>query len=330
MINRPIYVNLFHLKSINGMFYYALDYLPKSGYQILCNSKNADISGLVPESCTVIKLNYLSYFFFYLRAMLFRFSIFTPTPHPLPFLSKQLIVLHDSYPFRLGRFSFLKKALFSLSLQCSKTKVGYINFCDAKAFLMQLKLPDDRCFFMPNKPPFNPLKRKLDFCSVDNILHVGAVGTDSLKKNYETLFVYLQEISTHRRLKLYLFGQDNAYVQDLRHQFPSCNFVVIDSRLVTLDEFLVTLDLLVSTAKGEGFCRPVALALQMGIPCLLIDDPVLKEFYEHSAIFFKDFNEFKSCVSSILSGNYEVMAFDVRKLNSQFTHAKRELYHFLE
>ena len=330
MTNRPIYVNLFHLKSINGMFYYALDYLPETGYEILCNSKNADISELVPEGCTVIKLNYVSYLFFYLRAMLFRLSTFTPTPHPLPFLSKQLIVLHDSYPFRLGRISFLKKALFFLSLQCSNTKVGYINLCDAKAFLMQSNLPDDRFVFMPNKPPLNSLKKKSGLCPVDNIIHLGAVGTDSLKKNYEMLFVYLQELKSHRRIKLYLFGQENAYVKDLRHQFPSCNFVVIDSSLVKLEDFLVTLDILVSTAKGEGFCRPVALALQMGIPCLLIDDPVFKEFYEHSAIFFKDLNEFKSGVSSILSGNYEVMAFDVRKLNWQFVRAKSDLIHLLE
>lgn len=330
MLRKPIYVNLFHLKSANGMLYYALDYFQDSEYGIICNAKAKDVEVLFCKDQRLIKLNNLTYFIFYLRAVLFNFSIFTPTPHPLPFLRKQVVVLHDSYPFRVGRLSFLKRMLFYVSLKSSRTKIGYINFTDAKSLLEKLKIPEDRCLFMPNKVPITSSIKNKGYVQVKHLVSVGAVGTDSLKKNYKVMFDYLQQLSNYKKIKLYLLGQDNSYVENLRQEFPSVYFEVVDSGQVTLEEFLYKVDVIVSSAKGEGFCRPVAMALQMGIPCLLIDEPVFKEFYEDAAIFFKDFDEFKRGIVTITDKNFKATPLCLQELEAQHIDAKYKLAKVLE
>lgn len=330
MSNKPIYINLFHLKSVNGMYYYAVDYFLDSDYRIVCNSKAKDVAALFHDDQRLIKLNIFNYFLFYLRAVVCNFSVFTPTPHPLPFLSKQVVVLHDSYPFRVGRLSFFKKLLFYISLKSSKTKVGYVNFSDAKLFLERLNVPEDRCLFMPNKIPTDFSMKNTGYVRPKNLVSVGAVGTDSLKKNYKTLFYYLQQFSSYKKINLYLLGQDNIYIKNLRREFPSVNLQVVDSGQVTLEEFFDNVDVILSVAKGEGFCRPVAMALQMGIPCLLIDDPVFKEFYEDVAIFFRDFNEFKEGIFTIMDENFRAAPLCLQKLESQHLDAKCKLAKVLE
>jgi glycosyltransferase involved in cell wall biosynthesis len=63
---------------------------------------------------------------------------------------------------------------------------------------------------------------------------------------------------------------------------------LLESDLYSLEEFFARIDLLTSVATQEGFGRPLAAALLAGVPCLLLDRTVFREFFDPGASFFPD------------------------------------------
>ena len=133
--------NLFHIKSTNGLFFYGLDYL----------RGNLDLATIVlvrPEmenrvrkalpSVEVIACSGWRYRIEVVRARLRGDLLYTPTSHPLPFINRQWIVLHDAYPFEVGPRSRLKRLLLKWSLAMSRCRVAYINRSEAQPFVANL------------------------------------------------------------------------------------------------------------------------------------------------------------------------------------------------
>ena len=104
-------LNYIFLKSKNGMYYYAENYLEGTSVypeKVLGGDFN---EGWVRKIYAITLV--------YIYNLFKGYFVYTPTIHPLPFLSRQLVVCHDSYPFlgRMGRFK--KKCYVCLYIQAS-------------------------------------------------------------------------------------------------------------------------------------------------------------------------------------------------------------------
>jgi hypothetical protein len=84
-----------------------------------------------------------------------------------------------------------------------------------------------------------------------------------------------------------IFGHHNAYTERLRTAYPELVIEVVGSDSLSMSAFIRSIDIAVSVAEGEGFARPVALALMSGCPTFLLDTPVFREFYTGSAEMFE-------------------------------------------
>lgn len=289
-----ITANLFHIKSTNGLFYYGLDYLRESSELVravlvrpeLAAAAREQLPGKEVIACTLAR--YLAEI-----GMAVRHGdlIFTPSSHPLPGLSRQWIVMHDAYPFETGRLSALKRWLLRLSLASSSCKTGYINRSDAKPFLASLGVAGDRLVFAPNKfpPPPGPGSAR-DRRDAQATILVGLLGTDSPKKNYELLFAAVRQQGTDSQLKFRVYGHDTPYLREILATFPEIDIELVRSDLTSLTAFMSSVDLLASAAEKEGFGRPIATALLMGLPVYLLDRPVFREFFSRGAVFHPDVN----------------------------------------
>lgn len=274
--------NLWHLKRANGMYYYGKDYVERaSGNWSVVVRKDFPLSVLGPKLLPQVKIvGALGYAWIVLRHCLAGSYIFCPSPHPLPFISRQLVVLHDSFPFKtdIGR---VKKFLFSLSLKSSGCSVGFINKTDSLCFLEALGVKRSRLIYMPN---FVPSAMR----SISGVpapprrgpVRIGLIGTDSGKKNYESLFEAVKNTAREKDVEFCAYGHHTPYFSSLVRKFSDLKIGLVESDLVGLDAFFDEVDVIASVSRGEGFCRPAASALAAGIPCYLLDDPVFLEFYQ--------------------------------------------------
>jgi hypothetical protein len=300
-----IIANFFYIQNTNGLFYYGAEYIRANRTLVrkvlVKPSMFTATSRVFPEleilPCTSIKM--------FLQVIIGTSKgdiIFTPTPHPLPGISNQWVTLHDIYPFEGGGGKLIKRWLFFLSLATSKCSVGYINESEALPFLLSGGISKRRLVFSPNKFPTSfELERKNHSKGISRLV-IALVGTDSTKKNYHILFDEILKAGAERRLKFLIYGHYNDYIKSIFKAYPTMDVSLILSDDIEILDFLNDADVLLSVAKGEGFGRPVAVALLSGIPCYLINSPVFCEFYSGAAFIF---NDVQSLVQKLLQVSAE-------------------------
>jgi glycosyltransferase involved in cell wall biosynthesis len=283
-------INFYNLKSSNGLLYYALDYLETcrlTDSRVLVRGElEASVRKLLPNAKIIV----CSPFRFLVEAALLWIRgdfVYTPTPHPLPFISRQMIVVHDNYPF-YGRLGTLKRVLFKISLKTSRCKIAYINHSNAKAFLDRIGISRKRQLFAPNKFPMWTEEIPRPNFHSEQVIVVGLLGTDSDKKNYSALFSAVSLLSNNTAFRFAAYGHDTPYFRSVKTSFPDIDLVLIPSDSVSMASFLSGVSVVVSVATHEGFGRPIAAALTAGVPCLLLDCPVFREFFDGMAMFAPD------------------------------------------
>lgn len=297
-------INLVFIKATNGLFYYALDYiaalddvisviLVRTGEQAAVlreRTPDCEVRIVTPWQAAVM-----------VRAAGRRGEMtFTPSSHPIPGCARQLVIVHDTFPFQ-GRKGVMKAALFLLTVRIARAHAGYINRCDARAFLVRGGVPPARLHSSPNHMRL-PDRRAGGVLTLSDHVSVGLLGTDSPKKNYPALFAALAASPVAHRLRLVLYGQPNAYAEALIERFPTLAISICDSRSSDLDAFVESVDLLVSAATQEGFSRPIAAALAEGVPCWVIDAPVFREFYAGAAKFYDTVAELAASLLALSPG----------------------------
>lgn len=281
-----VIVNFWHLKNTNGMYWYALDYVRALGnVEGIYVRKGAlvrleqDLPGIA-----VHRLSGWQYVRAYLQLLFStRHFLYTPTPHPLPLLRKQMVVLHDPYPFLKG-VGHIKRWLFFVAACSAGCTVGVINRSVAERFVNPLR---KRCniMFAPNRIA-EPLSLAPKKSSENDPLIVGLLGADSPKKRYEVLFEALSLVEgSNIRFKVY--GHVTPYWASVKQAYPDIPVELLSSDEVGLVDFFDQVDCLVSVSKGEGFSRLIALAVVSGMSVFLIDDPVYREFYSGVSVLFE-------------------------------------------
>jgi hypothetical protein len=280
-----IVANFYHLKNTNGLFYYGVDYLGEDLSKVrrvlvrpsMQEAALRALPGAEIVTCTFVQL---------LREVAGAARrgdfIYTPSSHPLPFISRQMIVVHDVFPF-FGSKGKIKELLVRLSLATSGCRVGYINNSDARAFVGKLGA-SLKGLFAPNKFPM-PAQMAPVMSHQGGPLSVGLFGTDSSKKNYAELFTEVLAQSGGGRVRFLLYGHRTPYFETLMREFPNIDMQLLESDKFTLSRFLSQVQVIVSVANHEGFGRPIAAALLASIPCLLVQHPVFVEFFQGGAQF---------------------------------------------
>jgi hypothetical protein len=283
--------NLYPIKNANGLLWYAIDYLRGAppGTVVLCRSEFTVLVKNELPNANVIDCRWAVLAKYVAVAMLKRLRLVTFTPHPLPMYGNQVVVVHDDFPF-LGRLGALKRTLFRIGALTSGCKVGYINRSNALRFAASVGVRQDRCFFAPNRTPVVPrtVGAKALSHSPDTI---GLFGTDSPKKQYRELLDSAQRLGKTNRYRFRLYGAENAYTESLRREFPNADLKVVDSNKITMRSFLQNIDVAVSSSRGEGFGRPLAMALTLGIPTFLLESDTFREFFDDSAVFYSSIDE---------------------------------------
>lgn len=284
-------INLAFIKTSNGLFYYALSYIEELGdmiseiivrsreLKLIIQDKFPDMKVRVVDSFSLIKI--------LLAARRNRELVFTPSSHPFPFLDNQLVVVHDSFPFD-GLVGSIKRKLFFLSLSTSSAYVGYVNRSDARVFILDGGISDDRTRSMPNSFRTNDIKISNSRREIVHPVIIGLVGTDSHKKNYGKLFSEFILRGSCQQVKFRILGHMNEYVRDVLKEFQEIDINFTDVRHVELDDFLNEVDIVVSVSTREGFNRPLARALSLGIPSWVVDAPIYREFYDGAVTVFND------------------------------------------
>lgn len=297
-------INLAFIKATNGLFYFGLDYVTALGDSISSilvrtAEQAAVLRERVPDRDVSIVTPWQAALL--VRAACRRGEMtFTPSSHPIPGCARQMVVVHDTFPFQ-GRKGAAKATLFLLALRASRAHAGYINHCDAKAFLVRGGVPAARLHSSPNHMIL-PDRRAGGVLTFSGHVSVGLLGTDSPKKNYPALFEALAASPAADRLRLVLYGQPNAYADTLIDRFSTLAISICDSRERDLNAFVSSVDLLASAATQEGFSRPVAAALAGGVPCWIVDAPVFREFYEGAARFHDNIAELAAALLALAPG----------------------------
>lgn len=291
-----VIINLFNLKNTNGMYYYALDYIRRNRADVAEILARPALAKAVRQhfpDLTVVECGGAKFGAAVLVGWMKGDFFYAPTSHPLPLISRQLIVVHDPYPF-LGPLGRFKKLLLRLSLGSSRCLVGYINRSDAKDFVTGLGVGEARQVFAPNcfPPALNVSRDEND--GGPPRLRIGLFGTDSPKKNYESLFEEALASGHAELLEFRMYGHQTAYFSELALRFGGVHYELVESDSSGLAEFLNSVDVVVSVAPNEGFGRPIAAALMSGVPCLLLETRVFREFFDGAA-------EFKPTVGEIVS-----------------------------
>lgn len=284
-------LNLWMLKARNGMFWYARDYVLRTGRPcrvLLRRGAPAALRQAVQaQGWPCAELGPWGFAREMLGAVRRGSLVFTPTPHPVPFVRNQVTVVHDPYPFQ-GRLGRLKRGLFRFGVRSSGCVVAYINRSLCLDFLAPLRLPGRMQLFAPNVPPrlARPAIGQPEAAAAAPRT-LGAFGTDSRKKHYALLLAALAGLGDSAPA-LRIFGHENAYTGELRARFGAAAFTLVDADRTPLDEFMASVDAAVSVAEGEGFGRPLASAILAGMPCYLLDSPSFREFYEGLACLYAD------------------------------------------
>jgi glycosyltransferase involved in cell wall biosynthesis len=295
-----ILVNLFNIKNTNGLFYYGIDYIKtfrKMPDRVLVRPV---LFQAISEMCSGVRIVPCTFFSAWvelLKAALSGKTIYTPTSHPLPFVNRQVVVLHDTYPFA-GRLGWLKARLFLLSARTSRCLLAYINVTDGLAFYRRHGFDENRLVFAPNRFSGAIARHRSMRPEGERRLIVGLVGTDSPKKNYAALFSAVRASAKSHDVVFAVYGHATEYFRSLQANFSDLAIQLIESDHSALSVYLAGLDVLVSVAANEGFGRPIASALESGVPCFLLEYPVFREFFGEGARFFGD-------TSSLVSALFE-------------------------
>lgn len=283
--------NLYPIKSANGLLWYAIDYLRGApvGTVVLCRAEFTLLIKNQLPLANIIDCHGAGLAKYLVGAMLKRQRLVTFTPHPLPMYGNQVVVVHDDFPF-LGRLGLLKRTLFRLGAVTSGCKVGYINRSNALRFVDAVGVREDRRFFVPNRTPVvsRPVDSTSLTCSPGTI---GLFGTDSPKKQYRMLLDSARRLGKTKGYRFRFYGAENAYTRSLRLEFPHADLEVVDSSEVSMPSFLRGIDAAVSSSNGEGFGRPLAMALTLGIPTFLLESDTFREFFDGSAVFYSHIDE---------------------------------------
>ncbi|WP_421225316.1 hypothetical protein [Aeromonas enteropelogenes] len=296
MVAEPdMVINLFNLKETNGMFFYALDYmadLDEEISHIIVNKRNY---GKFVKSVGNKKLKicgFWGYVYTLLTLFFTKSYIFCPTPHPVPFLRHQLVVLHDSFPFTQSKWAAFKKILFKCGVFFSSCDIGYINKTDSYHFVAANSSKRNKLLYLPNLIPsldvggqFRPLN-----CNLGNgSIHIGLFGSDSPKKRYSILFdsilAYQNSNPNLAKVCFYIYGHENLYSSKIINDYSTLNIQLVSSDDISLAQFIEKINVVVSVALTEGFGRPIAAAFRLGIPCFLLKTPVNDEFFQGACIY---------------------------------------------
>lgn len=303
--------NLYPIKNANGLLWYAIDYLRSApnGILVLCRESHVLLIKKQLPHANVVACRGTSLAKYLLGAMLKRQWIVSFTPHPVPMHRRQFVVVHDDFPF-LGKLGTLKRILFLISARSSGCKVGYINRSNALRFVESVNVAPGLRFFSPNRSPAIAALPRVP--RPDTALtHIGLFGTDSPKKQYHQLFESARRSGVAHDYRFRALGADNAYMDDLRCAFPDIQLDVVDSDTVTMPEFLQEIDVAVSSSAGEGFGRPLAMALTLGIPTYLLESDTFREFFDGSAVFYPTMDELWKKLGAndhqYLTGNWRKM-----------------------
>lgn len=280
-----IFANFWFLKQKNGMYFYGLEYVDGlhkmgSNMTVLVKPELMPMDEL-DARINIIQLTTVGFIFFVMKAIILRYAIYSPTLHAIPFVRRQVTTLHDIYPFQKAVLSGkLKYLVFRAMHLLSFGRICAINRVVEKSFLSDMGA---RTFFAPNR--FNPHPERVNQPAIiSKKISVGLVGTDTTKKNYDELFSLIDE--KFQGLQFRIYGNETKYLNSILERFRHLSIEFVSSENVSLACFLQKeTDVIVSVAKFEGFCRPIALALSIGVPCILIEDDVFEEFYKDIAIF---------------------------------------------
>jgi len=302
--------NFWFLKSPNGMFHYGMEVLSDLGFEeieIIFHKRIKNERLDLPAHAKVRFLGFFGFLIVYFKLLIKRSFLYSPTVHCLPFVSRQVSTLHDSYPFNKTFLNWKLNAL-RLLYYLSNPILCVVNRSDAFKFSCRLRTL--KTIIYPNRisnsitPILNPSYGKKTV--------IGLFGTDSNKKNYYELFDNLDKDIVDKYC-FYVYGTWNNYIKTLINQYQDFEIVFFDSTNVSIFDFISQISCALSVAKGEGFARPIAYSLISGRRIFLINSPVFKEFYSGSAIFFDNIFEVTSAIDSGMtdSQNYCPIDFQI-------------------
>lgn len=321
-----IVVNMWFIKHTNGLFHYGLDYAEALGERVrVLWVRDAKLAGAIAMRLPDVDVKVLT-----VREMLSELGgvrkrgdlMFTPSSHPLAPIRRQIVVMHDSFPF-VGGAGKVKLLLFLLGLAISGSMVAYINRAEGRRFLRHYGLTDARLRYLPNRIVAPSPDRVRTSTPLRQPIVVGLFGSDSPKKNYDALFTAFGAASGALSIIWRIYGHENAYTDQLRSAYPELKIEIVDSDSLSMEEFTASIDLVVSVARGEGFARPIASALMRGTPACLLDTPVFREFYSDSARFFTSAEALASYIAGLRVGDELAPAHLASSdtLRSDFSHA---------
>lgn len=300
-----IVANLYFIKNTNGLFYYGADYLRDQTdlmREIIVRPSLVEAARLMfPSVPIVICENTRALWQRAKQASKRGDVLYTPTPHPLPFIDRQWIVVHDAYPF-LGGKGRIKRMLLQFSLALSRCRLAFINESETLSFVGSLGVSPSRLIFAPNKVTKSNLPPRPVRIPILP-LKVGLVGTDSSKKHYDELLLALDAAGLLASIELCFYGHLTPYFEGVCKRHQAARITLRESDRCSLNEFLDDISVLVSVADLEGFGRPIATALTTGVPCFLLNKPVFMEFFS-TARFFDDTGSLVAALAQALCSGF--------------------------
>ena len=316
-------VNLFFLKGMNGMFFYCLDYIADQEVVIILRKGNNLKFPPNNKKYTFVEVSS------FLELVWFVFTrkyelLYCPTPHPIPFAAKQVITLHDVFPF-IGFKGTVKYLLLLIGAVSSRAKIVLINKSLARKIFTRL-IPL-KIIYGPNSIKLR--KEVLEVRKKD--FKIGLIGTDSSKKNYEKLFKVLP-VDIIKKFAIY--GNITDYSHQIIARFGVHGLTHIQTEECSLENFINNCEGIVSVATGEGFGRPIALSILLGKPVFLINDPIFKEFFDGSSRFYNTIELLSEHISYLIeSGKISSMTIEtepflkkVELINKSFSLAQKEIF----
>lgn len=317
-----IYCNFWFIKDLNGMAFYGVDFvnaIADMGHEIiLIKRPNVRLPIIQRSNIRIYDANFYQFLRIYILILFTRSVVYCPTLHGLPFVKKQVITLHDAYPFEKSSIKkIFNKIIFKCILMNKNITVATINKSIRK-ILISYKIKN--FVYAPNSIMIQGRENDIRVIDKSNKLRVGLIGTDSDKKNYATLFnAYLSKGTYNKNVSFVIYGSFNPYVENLFQMYPELPLTFFNSSDMDLETFIHDeMDVLVSVAKHEGFCRPICYALLKQKPCLLINDPVFEEFYcEFADIFDSESQIIEKLLLGAVSGakNYQDVLKFIEQLN---------------